>query len=125
VTILAVRGAIQVDADNADLIVEAASTLIREVVRRNALCLEDFVNVLFTMTRDLTSEFPAVAVRKLGWNDVPVMCATEVAVPHALPRVIRLMALVRTDRSRSEAQHVYLRGAAMLRPDLVFAGEQR
>jgi chorismate mutase len=121
--ILAVRGAIQVDADDADLIIKSTSDLIREVIRRNELCIEDVVYIFFTMTPDLTSEFPAAAVRKLGWNDIPLMCATEVAVPHSLPSVIRLMALIKTDRSRSEVRHVYLRGAAVLRPDLTFANE--
>jgi chorismate mutase len=121
--ILAVRGAIQVDADDADLIIKSTSVLMREVIRRNELCSEDVVNIFFTMTPDLTSEFPAAAVRKLGWDDVPLMCATEVAVPHSLPRVIRLMALIKTDRPRSEVRHVYLHGAARLRPDLASADE--
>jgi chorismate mutase len=122
--ILAVRGAIQVDADDAELIIESTSILIGKIIKCNKFCIEDVTNIFFTMTPDLTSEFPAAAVRKLGWNDIPLMCATEVAVPHSLPRVIRLMALIKTDRLRSEVRHVYLRGAAILRPDLAFADEQ-
>ncbi|GGT00244.1 chorismate mutase [Nonomuraea spiralis] len=68
---------------------------------------------------DLTAEFPAVAARKLGFHDVPLLCATEIAVPGALPRVVRLPAHVETGRPRSAIRHVYLRGAAALRPDVV------
>ncbi len=116
--IRAVRGAIQVNVDDPDVIVEATATLISEVIGRNALCAEDIISVLFTMTPDLTREFPAAAARRLGLIDVPLMCATEVDVPHALPRVIRLMAHIQTDRLRSEIRHIYLHGAALLRPDL-------
>ena len=70
------------------------------------------ISVLFTVTPDLTAEFPALAARKLGFHAVPLMCATEIPVPGAMPRVVRLMAHVDTDRPRSEIQHVYLRGAA-------------
>src|SRR5690606_31942401 len=71
-----------------------------------------------TATPDLTSEFPALAARKLGFADVPLMCASEIAVPHGLPRVVRLMAHVDTDRPRAELHHVYLRGAQALRLDI-------
>jgi chorismate mutase len=64
--ILAVRGAIQVDADDTELIIKSTSILIREVIKRNIFCIEDVINIFFTMTPDLTSEFPAAAVRKLG-----------------------------------------------------------
>jgi chorismate mutase len=74
--------------------------------------------VIFTATPDLTAEFPALAARKLGFHDVPLLCASEIDVPHALPRVIRLMAQIETDRPRSAMQHVYLRGAAALRLDI-------
>ena len=87
-------------------------------MERNELHSEDLISILFTATPDLVSEFPALAARELGLGDVPLMCATEIAVPHALPRVLRLMAHVDTDRSRSEVQHVYLRGAVALRRDI-------
>jgi chorismate mutase len=85
---------------------------------RNDLTTEDVISVLFTVTPDLTSEFPALAARKTGFHAVPLMCATEIGVPGAMPRVVRLMAHVDTDRSRSQIQHVYLRGAAALRLDI-------
>ncbi|WP_150253738.1 chorismate mutase [Nocardiopsis deserti] len=114
----AIRGAVQVDADEREQVLEATAELVSEVMRRNALETDDVISVLFTATPDLNSEFPALAARKLGFSDVPLMCATEIAVPHALPRVVRLMAHVETDRSRSELQHVYLRGAQALRLDI-------
>ncbi|WP_150242757.1 chorismate mutase [Nocardiopsis quinghaiensis] len=114
----AIRGAVQVDADERDQVLEATAELVSEVMRRNALETDDVISVLFTATPDLKSEFPALAARKLGFTDVPLMCATEIAVPRALPRVVRLMAHVETDRPRSDLQHVYLRGAQALRLDI-------
>ncbi|KOX12527.1 chorismate mutase [Nocardiopsis sp. NRRL B-16309] len=97
---------------------EATAELVSEVMRRNQLVTDDVISVLFTATPDLTSEFPALAARKLGFADVPLMCASEIDVPHALPRVVRLMAHVEIDRPRSDVQHVYLRGAQALRLDI-------
>ena len=116
--VLAVRGATQVDADERDQILEATAELVTEVMARNALTTDDVISVIFTATPDLTAEFPALAARKLGFHDVPLLCASEIDVPHALPRVIRLMAHVQDDRPRSDIQHVYLRGATALRIDI-------
>ncbi|HVT67635.1 MAG TPA: chorismate mutase [Trebonia sp.] len=117
-TVRAVRGAIQVDADDRDAILEGTTELVTAVMTRNDLTPDDVISVLFTVTPDLTAEFPALAARKLGFHAVPLMCATEIPVKKAMPRVVRLMAHVETDRSRGEIQHVYLRGAAALRLDI-------
>lgn len=114
----ALRGATQVDADDRDQILEATTELVTEVMTRNTLTTDDVISVIFTVTPDLTAEFPALAARKLGFHDVPLLCASEINVPHALPRVIRLMAHIETDRPRSAVQHVYLRGATALRLDI-------
>ncbi|SDH18467.1 chorismate mutase [Klenkia brasiliensis] len=114
----AIRGATQVDADEREQVLEATRELVQTVMDRNGLASEDLISILFTATPDLVSEFPALAARELGLGDVPLMCATEIAVPHALPRVLRLMAHVATDRPRSDVQHVYLRGAVALRKDI-------
>ena len=114
----AIRGATQVAADDRDEVLSATRELVATVLERNELSSEDLISILFTATPDLVSEFPALAARELGLGDVPLMCATEIAVPHALPRVLRLMAHVETPRPRSEIQHVYLRGAAALRRDI-------
>jgi chorismate mutase len=114
----AIRGATQVDADDREQVLEATRELVTAVMERNELQHDDVISILFTATPDLVSEFPALAARELGFGDVPLMCATEIDVPHALPRVLRLMAHVDTDRPRSEIQHVYLRGAVALRRDI-------
>ncbi|GGO80670.1 chorismate mutase [Nonomuraea cavernae] len=114
----AIRGAIQVAADDRDSIIEGTTVLVSELMERNQLTTDDVISVLFTATPDLTAEFPALAARKLGFHDVPLICCTEIDVPGALPRVVRLMAHVETDRPRAEIQHVYLRGAVALRQDI-------
>jgi chorismate mutase len=118
VAVRAVRGAIQVDADDRDEILAGTTELIEEVLGRNQLSQDDLISVVFTATPDLTAEFPAYAARKLGFSDVPLLCATEIAVPGAMPRVLRLLAHIETDKARAELHHVYLRGAAALRRDL-------
>jgi len=114
----AVRGAIQVDRDETEEIMAATSELVAAVIDRNELSADDIISVLFTVTPDLASCFPAAAMRALGFADVPLMCATEIAVPDAMERVVRLLAHVNTERPPSAVEHVYLRGAAQLRPDL-------
>ena len=118
VTVRAIRGAIQVDHDDRDAILEGTAELVSAVMSRNDLTTDDVISVLFTVTPDLTAEFPALAARKLGFHAVPLMCATEIPVKGAMPRVVRLMAHVETGRPRSAIQHVYLRGAAALRQDI-------
>ena len=114
----AVRGATQVDADERDQVLDATSELLTEVLARNGLANDDLISVLFTATPDLCSEFPAYAARQMGITDVPLMCASEIDVPGAMPRVLRLLAHVETERPRADIRHVYLRGAAALRTDL-------
>ena len=117
-TVRAIRGAIQLDTDDRDAILEGTAELVAAVMSRNDLTTDDVISVLFTVTPDLTAEFPALAARKVGFHAVPMMCATEIPVPGAMPRVVRLMAHVDTDRPRSEIQHVVLGGAAALRLDI-------
>jgi chorismate mutase len=117
-TVRAIRGAVQVDVDSREAILEGTTELVSEVMTRNDLTTDGVISVLFTVTPDLTTEFPALAARKLGFHDVPLICATEIPVPGAMPHVVRLMAHVETDRPRSAIQHVYLRGAAALRLDI-------
>jgi chorismate mutase len=114
----ALRGATQVEADDRDLVIDATAELIRTVLDRNGLTDDALISVIFTTTPDLVSEFPAYAARAIGITDVPFLCASEIAVPDAMPRVIRLLALVEADFARSQARHAYLRGARALRTDL-------
>jgi chorismate mutase len=114
----AIRGAVQVEANQREAIIEATAELVAEVMARNELVTDDVISVLFTATQDLTAEFPALAARKTGFHDVPLLCATEIDMPGAMTRVVRLLMHVETQRARSEIRHVYLRGAAALRLDI-------
>jgi chorismate mutase len=114
----AVRGAIQVDGNDRDEILQGTAELVAEVLRRNEIDPADLISIVFTATPDLTADFPAYAARLMGLTDVPLLCTTEIAVPGAMPRVLRLLAHVETTRSRADMRHVYLRGAAALRTDL-------
>jgi chorismate mutase len=117
-TVRAVRGAIQVAADQRQEILDGASELVVTVMARNHIEPDQLISILFTATPDLKAEFPAYAARQLGLTDVPLMCASEIAVPAALPRTLRLLAHFDTDLPRSEIRHVYLGGAEALRTDL-------
>lgn len=117
--IRALRGATTVDRDGPDEIREATRELLRMLVDRNALRTDDIISAIFTVTADLRSEFPARAARELGWVDVPLLCTMEIPVPGALQRCIRVLLHTESDASRDDLRHVYLRGARMLRPDLL------
>jgi chorismate mutase len=116
----ALRGATTVLENDADAILEATEELVREVMERNALHIEDMVSCIFTCTDDLDAEFPAVAARRLGLSSVPLLCAREIEVPGSLPRVIRLLLHCYADPD-TKAHHVYLREAVSLRRDLEHA----
>jgi len=114
----AVRGAIDVKANNENEILEATTELLQQIVTTNNIVKEDVAAVVFSLTVDLNAVFPAKAARQMGWTDVPLFDVVEVDVPGALPRCIRILMLLNTDRSIQEIKHVYLRGASVLRQDL-------
>jgi chorismate mutase len=114
----ALRGAVTADEDTKEEIVEATTELLEEKLDRNDVATDDVVFILFTATRDLTAEFPAAAVRKLGLSHIPVICARELAVEGALARTVRAMMLINTDKAREQLRHVYIRDARQLRTDL-------
>ena len=114
----AVRGAVQLDVDEREHLLDSTRELVTAVMTANALEPDDLISVMFTCTPDLTAEFPAVAAREVGLGSVPLLCAVEIDVPTAMPRVVRLLAHVDTDRTREQVQHVYLRGAVALRRDI-------
>jgi chorismate mutase len=118
VAVRAVRGAIQVEANERAAILAGTSELVTEVMARNKLAPDDVISVIFSATTDLNAEFPALAARKLGFQEVPLLCCTEIDVPGAMPRVVRLMMHVDTELPRSALQHAYLRGAVALRLDI-------
>ncbi len=113
-----VRGATTVDRDTAEDILEATRELLQELIRRNDIRPEDVASAIFTTTPDLTAEFPALAARQLGWHDVALMCGHEMNRPGALGRCIRILIHLNTTRSAAEIEHVYIRDAVNLRPDL-------
>lgn len=117
-TVRAIRGATQLDTDEREHLFERTTELVREVLRANDVDTESLISIIFTCTPDLVSDFPAAAAREMGLGDVPLMCATEIAVPTALPRVVRLMAHANLEVPRSDVRHVYLHGATALRKDL-------
>ena len=114
----AVRGATQLDVDEREHLLSSTRELVQAVLDTNPMGPEDLISVVFTVTPDLRSEFPAVAARELGLGDVPLLCCTEIDVPGAMPRVVRLMAHAELDVPRADVRHVYLRGAVALRRDI-------
>jgi chorismate mutase len=118
VAVRAVRGAVQLEQDEAAHMHERVCELITEVLRRNDLEPDDLISVWFTATPDLHSDFPAAAARKLGIVDVPLICARELDVVGAMPRVVRVMAHIETELTKSAITHVYLGAAAALRKDI-------
>jgi chorismate mutase len=118
VAVRAVRGAVQLERDEAAHMQEQVCELLTEVLRRNSLSSEDLISIWFTATPDLHSDFPAAAARKLGIVDVPLICAQELDIEGAMPRVVRVLAHIETDLPRTGVTHVYLGAAAALRKDI-------
>jgi chorismate mutase len=113
-----VRGAITVDTNSKEAIVSATQELIEHMISENKIKTEDIASVFFTTTTDLNADFPAQAARKLGMNLVPLLCASEIAVPGALAKCIRILIHWNTNQSQAEIKHAYLGGAKVLREDL-------
>jgi len=111
----AIRGAITVDQNSREALSAAVKELVESIVRENQLAPADIVSAIFTLTPDLDADFPARPAREAGWQDVPMICAQEIAVPGALARVCRLILHA---KGRKAPKHVYLREAKVLRPDL-------
>ncbi|MFI5232848.1 MAG: chorismate mutase [Gemmatimonadales bacterium] len=113
----AIRGATTIAADERALVRDAIDELLRELMKRNALETDDIISAYFTATPDICSDFPARTARdSLGWHDVPMLCAVEMSVPGVTARCLRVM--LHAAPSGRKAVHAYLRGAAVLRPDL-------
>jgi len=112
-----IRGATTVDANTREDILQAATELLQRMVQANGVRVEDVASVFFTTTLDLTAEFPALAARQMGWNDVALLCAHEMSVPGSLPRCLRILLHVNTEKQADQMVHVYLKGARALRPE--------
>jgi chorismate mutase len=118
VSVRAIRGATQLVEDTREQMLERVTEMVTEVMAANRLEVDDFISVIFTATSDLVAEFPAYAARRLGFGEIPLLCARELEIEGSMPRVVRMMAHVETGLARAEITHVYLHGAAALRSDL-------
>ena len=114
----ALRGAITVPDNDGEAIVAATTELLDTMISRNDVDGDDLVSMIFTATPDLDAEFPAIAARRLGLAHVPLLCSVELDVQGAMPRCVRVMMHLYSDRGAGELQHVYLRDARELRADL-------
>lgn len=118
-TVRGIRGAIQVASNTQDEIYLAAANLIFAIQEKNPhLQPDDIASVFFTLTPDLDAAFPALSVRRLGWSNVPMLCAQEIPVPGSLERCLRVLIHWNTTLPQEMVHHVYLGGASILRPDL-------
>lgn len=112
-----VRGATTAEANEKEAIVQAVQELLQRIVTVNSIAKEDVAAIIFSTTGDLNAAFPAAGARQLGWGDVPLFGTREIDCPGAPPRCIRILLLWNTEKAPREIVHVYLRGAAVLRPD--------
>jgi len=113
-----VRGAITVEQNDREEILSATRRMLALAIRRNGIEKQDVASALFTVTKDIDAEFPALAARQLGWIDVPLLCGYEISVPGSLEKCIRILIHWNTDRPQESIEHIYLDGATRLRPDL-------
>ncbi len=114
-----IKGATTVERNTRDEILAATTELLQLMIERNGIDPDDVASALFTTTTDLNAEFPAVAARRMGWTEVPLVCAHELDVPGSLGMCLRILLHVNTEKSAREINHVYIRGARVLRPDIV------
>ncbi|HAY81185.1 MAG TPA: chorismate mutase [Planctomycetaceae bacterium] len=113
-----VRGATTIENNTRDDVLQATQQLLALIIRRNQIIADDVASATFTVTSDVNAEFPALAARQLGWREVPLLCGYEIEVPGSLKMCIRVMLHWNTDKSQQEIEHVYIRDAVKLRPDL-------
>ena len=117
-SVRAIRGAVQVVGNTPEAIAAGTKELLAEILKANSLAVESVISVILTATPDLTAAFPAAAAREVGFESTPLLCAVEIDVAGALPRVVRAMATVETTLAASEIAHIYLGGAKALRRDI-------
>ena len=113
-----IRGAITIPEDNATEVLQATRELLEEIIKQNELESQDIASIIFTVTQDIKSIFPANAARSMGLNLVPLLCSLEIGVSGSLPLCIRVLVHVNTNKSQEEIKHVFLRAASKLREDL-------
>ena len=112
-----IRGAITAKENDRAEIIRATDELLREMIAVNDIDPDEIASAIFSVTEDLNAEFPALAARKLGWKNVPLLCINEIAVPGSLGKCIRILIHVNTEKKSQDIKHVYLGEAQKLRPD--------
>lgn len=117
-SVRAIRGAIQVEANSIEAISAGTKELLAEILRANGLAVEQVISVILTATPDLNAAFPAAAAREVGFEATPLLCAVEIDVAGALQRVVRAMVTIETELRGDEISHIYLAGAKALRRDI-------
>ena len=110
-----IRGATTADANTDEAIYSATRDMLQELINVNGIDQDQVAAAYFTVTSDLNAAFPAAAARQLGWNEVALMCSTEIPVPDSLPHCIRVMILYNTEKSQRDMVNLYLKGTDVLR----------
>lgn len=113
-----VRGATTADSNERDSILQATRELLALMIRKNGIEMQDVASAVFSTTSDLDAAFPALAARQLGWIDVPLLCTHEINVPGSLERCIRVLIHWNTTKSQNQVEHIYVKEAVVLRPEL-------
>lgn len=113
-----IRGATSVSDNTREAIVAATKELLQDIVVANGVEMADIAGILFTTTLDLNAEFPAVGAREMGWSQVALICGHEMAVPDSLPRCLRVLMLVNTEKKIEDIIHIYLGEAKQLRSEI-------
>lgn len=114
----ALRGATTVENNTAVEIINETANMLKEIVEKNGLEIDDVISMIFTVTKDLDAAFPAVAAREIGWTDVALMCMNEIPVKGSLEKCIRVLVHINTEKKNKDLRHIYLKRAKILRPDL-------
>lgn len=120
-----IRGAIDVARNAKEAILARTGELLEALVRANRVKAKEVAAAIFSLTPDLDAEFPAIAARRLGWTDVPLMCCRELDIPGGMKRVVRILLLVNTSVPASRIRHQYLGNTPRLRPDLAAKGARK
>jgi len=111
------RGAITVEENTKQEILAATKQLLSSMLQENEVQIEEIASVIFSVTKDLNAEFPAAAAREMGWNNLPLLCTYEIDIPGSLPKCIRILIHLNTEKSQSQIKHIYLKEATTLRRD--------
>jgi chorismate mutase len=119
-----IRGATTTPANQREAILSATRDLLQQIVEANDVTPTDIASIFFTMTPDLDAEYPALAARQMGWTNVPLLCAQEIARTGGLPQAIRVLIHWNTTLSQTEIHHIYINGAEVLRPDFASSSIQ-